>query len=132
MLLGGVFIVIGLALLICGWMQAYAANRHSVLATQGLYGVVRHPQYAGIMLAVFGQIVHWPTIITLALFPLIIFAYVRLARSEETQLNARFGDQYLAYRQSLPMFLPRITDSGRLLRALFYRGRSQNSEKVVR
>jgi len=27
---------------------------------EGLYGVIRHPQYAGIMLAVFGQIVHWP------------------------------------------------------------------------
>lgn len=121
MLLGGVFIVIGLPLLICGWMQVYAASKQHMLATRGLYGVVRHPQYTGIMLAVFGQIVHWPTIITLALFPLILFAYVRLARGEETQLIARFGKAYLAYRQRVPMFLPRKTDWGRLLRALFYR-----------
>lgn len=121
MLLGSVFIVSGLALLICGWRQVYAASRHGVLASQGLYGVIRHPQYVGIILAVFGQIVHWPTIITLTLFPLIVFAYVRLARSEEAQLLERFGAEYVAYRQRVPSFLPRKTDGGRLLRALFYR-----------
>lgn len=118
MLLGGVFVVIGLALLVFGWAHVYAASRHGLLATRGLYGVVRHPQYAGIMLAVFGQIVHWPTLITLTLFPVIIFAYVRLARSEETKLIERFGDAYLAYRQRLPMFLPRRADWGRFARAL--------------
>ncbi|MBI3144669.1 MAG: isoprenylcysteine carboxylmethyltransferase family protein [Pseudogulbenkiania sp.] len=121
MLLGSVFIVFGLALLIIGWIQVYSAGRHGILATQGLYGVVRHPQYAGIMLAVFGQIIHWPTVITLALFPVIVFVYVRLARSEEVQLIARFGDAYVVYRRRLPMFLPRKTDVGRLLHALSYR-----------
>lgn len=121
MLLGGAFVALGLALLICGWIQVYAASKQCLLATQGLYGVVRHPQYTGIMLAVFGQVVHWPTIITLALFPLIIFAYIRLARSEEAQLLARFGNAYLTYRQRVPKFLPRMADWGRLLPALFYR-----------
>jgi len=118
MLLGGVFVTIGLVLLVVGWAHVYAASRHGLLATRGLYGVVRHPQYAGIMLAVFGQIVHWPTLITLALFPVIVLVYVRLARSEESRLTERFGDAYLAYRQRVPMFVPRRTDWGRFSRAL--------------
>ncbi|WP_306108841.1 isoprenylcysteine carboxylmethyltransferase family protein [Pseudomonas sp. H3(2019)] len=55
------------------------------LATQGVYGLIRHPQYTGIMLAVFGQVIHWPTVITL-LFPLIVLVYVRLAKREESAL----------------------------------------------
>lgn len=54
-----------------------------MLATEGVYGLVHHPQYTGIILAVFGQVIHWPTVITLLLFPLIVWAYVRLAKREE-------------------------------------------------
>lgn len=50
MMLGGVFIVVGLALLIRGWVQVYRTSLEGKLATQGIYGVVRHPQYTGIML----------------------------------------------------------------------------------
>lgn len=120
MLLGGVFIVVGLVLLVRGWVQVYRASLEGRLATQGVYGLVRHPQYTGIMLAVFGQIVHWPTVITLLLFPAIIYAYVRLARREESALAERFGEAYLAYRQRLPMFFPRRQDWRRFLHALLF------------
>ncbi len=119
MLLGGVFIIIGLMLVIRGWVQVYRATLQGRLATQGVYALVRHPQYTGIMLAVFGQIIHWPTVMTVLLFPLIIYAYVRLARREEARLIAQFGDAYLAYRQHLPMFLPRWQAWGGCLRVLF-------------
>src|SRR3546814_19066843 len=56
--------------------------------TDGIYGVVRHPQYTGIFLAVFGQLVHWPTILTLVLAPVIVLAYLHLARREEAQLRS--------------------------------------------
>ena len=71
---------------------------------------MRHPQYTGIMLAVLGENIHWPTIPTLVLFPVIIGLYVRLAQREERQLTERFGEEYLAYRRRVPMFLPRRTD----------------------
>lgn len=119
MLLGGVFILIGLMLVIRGWVQVYHASLEGRLATQGVYGLVRHPQYTGIMLAVFGQIIHWPTVITVLLFPLIIYAYVRLAKREESRLGEQFGDAYLAYRQRLPMFLPPWQAWGGFLRGLF-------------
>lgn len=85
------------------------------MAQEGPYAVVRHPQYTGIMLAVFGQIVHWPTLITVVLFPLIVLAHVRLAHKEEQGMARRFGAAYEAYRTKVPMFLPGRGQWARLL-----------------
>ncbi|PMU22970.1 MULTISPECIES: isoprenylcysteine carboxylmethyltransferase family protein [unclassified Pseudomonas] len=120
MMLGGVFIVVGLALLIRGWVQVYRTSLEGKLATQGVYGVVRHPQYTGIMLAVFGQIVHWPTVITLLLFPIIVLAYVRLAKREESALTERFGEEYQAYRQQVPMLFPRLRNWREFIHSLLF------------
>lgn len=105
MAVGYVFVITGLLMIVKGWIKFYFAV--GGLLTDGIYGVVRHPQYTGIFLAVFGQLVHWPTIPTLALAPVIVIAYVYLARREEALMIQRFGDDYLAYRQQVPMFFPR-------------------------
>ncbi len=118
MLLGSVFIVAGLLLLVRGWQEIYRARKADRMADTGLYSVIRHPQYAGIILAVFGQIVHWPTIITLVLFPVIVFAYVRLARKEEKGMLNWFGAAFQEYRQRVPMFVPRRGDWKRMFNAL--------------
>lgn len=118
MLLGGVFVVAGLMLLIGGWREVWRARREGHIADRGLYALVRHPQYLGIMLAVFGQIVHWPTIITVALFPLIVFVYIRLAYTEERKMLEQFGERYRGYRKQVPMFLPRWREWNRFVRAL--------------
>ncbi len=115
MLVGYSFVFLGISLLIEGWREVFRARREGRLATDRLYGVVRHPQYTGIFLAIFGQLIHWPTIPTLALFPLIVWAYVRLARKEEAQMIARFGDDYLAYGRQVPRFVPRRGEWRRLL-----------------
>lgn len=120
MMLGGVFIVVGLALLIRGWVQVYRTSLEGKLATQGVYGLVRHPQYTGIMLAVFGQVIHWPTVITLLLFPLIVLAYVRLATREESALTERFGEVYQTYRQRVPMLFPRLRNWREFIHSLLF------------
>lgn len=120
MMLGGVFIVVGLALLIRGWVQVYRISLEGKLATQGVYSVVRHPQYTGIMLAVFGQVIHWPTVITLLLFPLIVWAYVRLAKREESALTERFGEEYQAYRQRVPMLFPHLRNWREFIHSLLF------------
>jgi len=117
MVLGLAFVFVGLALLIEGWREVYRASREERLATDGLYGVVRHPQYLGIVLALFGQLIHWPTVLTLVLFPVIVWVYVWLARREEDQMIRKFGEEYLAYRQRVPMFFPRLRDWRRLVGA---------------
>jgi protein-S-isoprenylcysteine O-methyltransferase Ste14 len=120
MMLGGVFIVLGLALLIRGWVQVYRTSLEGKLATEGVYSVVRHPQYTGVMLAVFGQVIHWPTVITLLLFPLIVWAYVRLAKREESALTQRFGEEYQAYRQQVPMLFPHLRNWRELIHSLLF------------
>ncbi|WP_024973261.1 methyltransferase family protein [Ralstonia pickettii] len=107
MMLGGALILIGIILLIRGWTTVYRASREGRMTQEGPYGIIRHPQYTGIMLAVFGQVVHWPTLITVVLFPLIVFIYVRLARREERDMIRRFGAAYEDYMHQVPMFLPR-------------------------
>lgn len=76
-------------------------------AAPAIYGVVRHPQYTGIFLALFGQLIHWPTILTLVLFPFIVWVYIRLARREEAELVEVYGDEYRLYQRRVPMFFPR-------------------------
>lgn len=108
MAIGSAFITVGLILIAGGWFRIYYSNGR--LQTEGVYALMRHPQYAGIFLIVFGQIVHWPTILTLLLAPLIFLAYIRLARREEVALLNQFGDAYRAYQRHVPMFVPRLRD----------------------
>ncbi|NJO23993.1 MAG: isoprenylcysteine carboxylmethyltransferase family protein [Sphingomonadales bacterium] len=104
MAIGSAFIVGGLLLIVKGWVRIYFSDGQ--VATDGVYAVIRHPQYAGILIAIFGQLVHWPTIPTLALAPVIFFAYVQLARHEESRLVETYGATYQAYQRRVPMFLP--------------------------
>ena len=101
----------GVTLLIAGWREVYRANKQGRLATAGPYAVVRHPQYTGIFIALFGEaVVHWPTVLSLAAFPVIVVAYARLARSEERRMIERFGDEYREYQRHVPMFFPHPND----------------------
>jgi len=108
MMLGYAIAFIGIGILIQGWREVHRARRQGGLATDGLYAFVRHPQYTGLLLALFGEgVVHWPTILSLGLFPAIALAYGLLARTEEKRMIEHFGDAYRAYRAQVPMFIPR-------------------------
>ena len=108
MLLGYALAFVGLGILVQGWRVLYRAHREKRLATDGLYALVRHPQYTGLLLGLFGEgVVHWPTIFSVVLFVVIALAYVLLARNEDKRMLGRFGDDYRAYRDRVPMFVPR-------------------------
>jgi protein-S-isoprenylcysteine O-methyltransferase Ste14 len=106
MTIGYAFVVLGLLLIIKGWIRVYYEG--DGLLRDGVYGIVRHPQYAGIFLIIFGQIIHWPTIPTLALAPVIVWIYMHLARREEARLIDKFGPAHLEYRRLVPMLVPRV------------------------
>ena len=107
MLLGYAFLIVGIGLFMQGWRELYRAREEKRLVTDGLYGVVRHPQYLGLFVGLFGEgVVHWPTLFSVSLFPLIVLAYVLLARREERQVVEEFGEPYRAYQRRVPMFLP--------------------------
>lgn len=76
MLLGYALAVIGIGLFLQGWRELHRAHQQNRLAKDGLYGLVRHPQYTGLFLILFGEgIVHWPTLFSVSLFPIIVLAY---------------------------------------------------------
>lgn len=65
MLIGFIFVVLGLILIFKGWSLIYSYQKKNILVTEGIYQYMRHPQYTGIFLIVFGQLIHWPTVPTL-------------------------------------------------------------------
>src|SRR6516225_8017767 len=109
-ILSFVFIGGGFLMISAGWKVLYEAQRRRALATTGIYCYVRHPQYDGFVLIMFGFLLQWPTLLTLAMFPVLVFMYVRLARTEEREALAEFGDEYARYMQVVPGFIPRIAD----------------------
>jgi protein-S-isoprenylcysteine O-methyltransferase Ste14 len=106
-------IVGGFFLLSRAWRVLYRAQREGALATGGPYGHLRHPQYAGFILIMSGFLLQWPTFITLAMFPILVTVYVRLAHREEREVAVEFGDAWTRYADVTPAWLPRL---GRLVR----------------
>jgi protein-S-isoprenylcysteine O-methyltransferase Ste14 len=106
-MLSTAFIVAGVWLLSSAWRVLYAAQRTHQLALAGPYARIRHPQYAGFVLIMFGFLLQWPTIVTLAMFPILVFMYARLAKHEEREVAAEFGETYERYRAITPAFFPK-------------------------
>jgi len=101
--IGTALSLLGLTLIAVGWWQIHRA---SGLVTTGLYRYMRHPQYTGILLFTLGWLVHWPSLVTLVLWPFLAAAYVWLAREEERQAVQEFGTAYLEYAARTKRFLP--------------------------
>ncbi len=107
MIVGYTIVVLGGALLVAGWRELHRASRQGRLASRGPYSFVRHPQYDGLFLAIFGEgVVHWPTLFSVTAFPVIVTAYVFLALKEERQMLGQFGESYREYQRRVPMFVP--------------------------
>jgi protein-S-isoprenylcysteine O-methyltransferase Ste14 len=71
-------------------------------------GWKRHPQYTGIFLFTFGWILHWPSIITLIIWPVLLLAYYWLSRFEEKMAIEDFGEEYKIYMQHSKRFIPYV------------------------
>jgi protein-S-isoprenylcysteine O-methyltransferase Ste14 len=108
-ILSFVFIGGGFVLISAAWRVLYGAQQTRSLATSGPYSYVRHPQYVGFILVMFGFLLQWPTILTLAMFPVLTVMYVRLAHTEEQDARAVFGDAYDRYAAEVPGFVPRLS-----------------------
>jgi len=103
-----VVIFAGFVLLAKSWGILYEAQRRHEIAKSGPYAWVRHPQYVGFIAIMVGFLLQWPTLVTLVMFPILVTMYVRLARAEERQALAEFGDEYRRYASSVPAFFPKL------------------------
>lgn len=101
-LIGGGFWMISV-----GWAVLHATQQHRAMATTGIYERLRHPQYVGFILILTGFLLQWPTLLTLAMYPVLVVMYVRLARHEEKAAIAEYGDAYRGYMARTGGFFPK-------------------------
>ena len=101
-----VLLVVGFWVLAAAWPVLYRAQRSGQLATGGPYRYVRHPQYVGFVLIMLGFLLQWPTILTLAMFPVLLAMYVKLSLTEEQEAEREFGRTWQEYAAHTPRFLP--------------------------
>lgn len=103
-LIGYSILLAGALLIVKGWVKIHFSE--GKLVNEGVYSLVRHPQYLGIFLVILGELVDWPTIPALVFSPVIVLLYVRLAKREERALLEKLNGPYLDYRHQVPMFVP--------------------------
>lgn len=110
---GGFFIVWLTARLLDGWaflgLSALGVgskkknDSEGDLVTWGIYGIVRHPQFAAGMLMLWVRDLHDTDIV----ISTVLCAYLLIgARIEERRLLRKFGEKFLKYRAEVPAFMP--------------------------
>jgi protein-S-isoprenylcysteine O-methyltransferase Ste14 len=105
MIVGTWITLAGVILVILGCRKIYKTEG---LVTDGIYNYVRHPQYTGFLLIIFGWILHWPTLLGLIFLPILFIAFYWLARREEYQLEQIFGNDYKEYKKTAQGFIPHL------------------------
>lgn len=90
------------------WLVLHEAQQKKQLAVTGPYAIVRHPQYDGFILVMLGFLLMWPTLLTLAMFPVLVVVYIRLARQMERLVRSEFGSAYDEYAGNVPAVLPHL------------------------
>jgi protein-S-isoprenylcysteine O-methyltransferase Ste14 len=78
------------------------------LVTGGVYGVIRHPSYLGLLLGSLGWALAFRSGVGVALAALLIVPTVARIRAEEELLHSEFGAEYDAYRARTSRLIPGI------------------------
>jgi protein-S-isoprenylcysteine O-methyltransferase Ste14 len=78
------------------------------LVTDGIYRLIRHPSYLGLIMSTFGWALAFRSIVGLLLAVLVIPILVARIRAEEALLLSHFGAEYEAYRARTWRMIPRI------------------------
>ena len=83
-------------------------ERHE-LKMDGLFQVIRHPSYIGLILGILGWCLIFRSVIGLLLLPVMIAAILARIQAEETFLQEEFGEEYSTYcRQTRWRLLPLV------------------------
>jgi len=89
------------------WSGQVTTKADHRVVDRGPYGLVRHPIYTGILLAVYATAAVKGTVLGLAAAALITLGIWMKARLEERWLREQLGaDAYDAYRRRVPMLVP--------------------------
>ena len=78
------------------------------LVTRGVYGVIRHPSYLGLLVNSLGWALAFRSMVGVLLTALTIPPLVARIQAEERLLRTQFGDEYDAYRSRTSRLIPGI------------------------
>lgn len=78
------------------------------LVTSGIYGVIRHPSYLGLLINSMGWSLAFRSGVGVFLTVLLVPPLLARIHAEENLLHSEFGDEYDAYRSRTPRLIPRI------------------------
>lgn len=106
-LVGAAVSIIGMIVIILGWVTLYRNRQKNELVTIGIYNYSRHPQYLGIVLVAVGWFIHWPSILTFIMLPVLLYFYYKLALAEEKEVMQGLEEPniYEDYMSETPRFL---------------------------
>ncbi len=89
------------------WSSTSAPTESHRIVETGPYGIVRHPVYAGLLLAAIATAVERGRVEAVAGAAVLIAAVSLRAKLEERLLRRELGDEpYSAYRRRVPMLIP--------------------------
>ncbi len=100
-------VAVALGLVFGGLAQLRGLETIDHLVTTGLYSRLRHPMYAGFVLWIVGWVVCGGALASLAVALPCIGGILSWRRAEERALEARYGEAYRRYRETVPRWLPR-------------------------
>jgi protein-S-isoprenylcysteine O-methyltransferase Ste14 len=78
------------------------------LVTTGIYRVIRHPSYLGLLLTALGWALAFRSVAGLLLWALLFPPLLARIRSEERLLDSHFGEEYRAYTRRTRRLVPGI------------------------
>ena len=89
-----------------GLPELHAEHREQRLVTTGIRARVRHPVYLGHLCEMVAWSVGTGLVVCWLLTGLAIVTGAAMIRMEEAELEQRFGEAYLIYRNKVPAILP--------------------------
>jgi protein-S-isoprenylcysteine O-methyltransferase Ste14 len=90
------------------WGDLITVQQDHELVRKGPYGIVRHPIYAGFMLATLGTAIIRGDLGGLVAVALIVIAWGYKARLEESFMIKQFGAEYEQYRHDVKGLIPGV------------------------
>ncbi len=106
-ILGGLFTAFGLYLWITAGVQVDKCILKGVLATRGVYGIVRNPIYSGILFFISGVCFSLRSWLLICTIPLSYLILKLLLQKEDKVLTETFGGEYIQYRNKVNSVLPK-------------------------
>ena len=89
-------------------LRVAETHRAERVISTGVYSIVRHPQYLGGLLAHLGLSFLLSSLYSLLVTPLVIAAIYIISWKEENELTKEFGQEYVDYRNKVPMLMPKF------------------------